>query len=93
LTAALLALPVKTAAQSGTVTDDGFLSSSSATQQFNVNGQGISLMAKRRALAEEADGSGAGFSQEGHLGLLAKSSMYSQIQSLAIKIVLIWGLL
>ena len=25
--------------------------------------------AKRRALAEEADGSGAGFSQEGHLGL------------------------
>jgi hypothetical protein len=45
--------------------------------------------ARRRALAEEADGPGAGFSQEGHLGLLAKSSMYSQIQSFAIKIVLI----
>jgi hypothetical protein len=32
---------------------------------------------------KEADGSGAGFSQEGHLGLQGKSSMYSQIQSFA----------
>ena len=31
-------------AQSGAVSDDGFLSSSSATQQFNLNGQGIVLI-------------------------------------------------
>ena len=42
--AALLLLPLRASAQSGTVTDDGFLSSSSATQQFNLNGQGIVLI-------------------------------------------------
>ncbi len=42
--AALLLLPFRASAQSGTVTDDGFLSSSSATQQVNLNGQGIVLI-------------------------------------------------
>jgi hypothetical protein len=42
--AALLLLPNRSAAQSGTVTDDGFISTSSTTQQFNLNGQGISLI-------------------------------------------------
>lgn len=37
-------LPSRAAAQSATVTDDAFLSSSTATQQFNLNGQGISLI-------------------------------------------------
>src|SRR6266705_2712148 len=39
-----LLLPGRAWAQSGTVTDDGFLSSSSATQQVNLNGQGIALI-------------------------------------------------
>src|SRR5947209_4442564 len=39
-----LLLPLRASAQSGTVTDDGFLSSSSATQQVNLNGQGIALI-------------------------------------------------
>src|SRR5438105_11922384 len=42
--AALLLLPSRVAAQSGTVTDDGFLSTNSTTQQLNLNGQGISLI-------------------------------------------------
>src|SRR2546427_1836206 len=42
--AALLLLPLRGAAQSATVTDDGFLSSSTATQQVNLNGQGIVLI-------------------------------------------------
>src|SRR5256885_249326 len=42
--AALLLLPLRGAAQSATVTDDGFLSSSTATQQVNLNGQGIALI-------------------------------------------------
>src|SRR5439155_21138521 len=37
-------LPFRASAQSGAVSDDGFLSSSSATQQFNLNGQGIVLI-------------------------------------------------
>src|SRR6266436_1197853 len=44
LGATLFLLPLRSAAQSGTVTDDGFLSSSSATQQVNLNGQGIALI-------------------------------------------------
>jgi N-acetylneuraminic acid mutarotase len=40
----VLVLPEKTTAQSATVTDDAFLSTNSTTQQFNVNGQGISLV-------------------------------------------------
>jgi len=42
--AAPLLLPFRASAQSGAVSDDGFLSSSSATQQFNLNGQGIVLI-------------------------------------------------
>ena len=42
--ATLLLLPLRASAQSGTVTDDGFLSSSAATQQVNLNGQGIALI-------------------------------------------------
>ena len=42
--AALLLLPLRASAQSGTVTDDGFLSSSATTQQVNLNGQGIVLI-------------------------------------------------
>jgi hypothetical protein len=42
--AAPLLLPARAAAQSATVTDDAFLSSNSATQQFNLNGQGIVLV-------------------------------------------------
>jgi hypothetical protein len=41
---ALLLLPLRAAAQSGTVTDDAFLSTNSTTQQFNLNGQGIALI-------------------------------------------------
>ena len=41
---ALLLLPLRAAAQSGTVTDDGFISTNSTTQQLNLNGQGISLI-------------------------------------------------
>jgi hypothetical protein len=44
LAAALLLLPSRAAAQSATVTDDAFASSSSATQSLNLNGQGISLL-------------------------------------------------
>src|SRR5207302_8788889 len=42
--AAPLLLPFRASAQSGAVSDDGFLSSSSATQQVNLNGQGIALI-------------------------------------------------
>src|SRR5947207_14018753 len=42
--AMLLLLPGRTAAQSGTVTDDGFVSSSATNQQVNLSGQGISLI-------------------------------------------------
>jgi len=41
---ALLLLPGRVAAQSGTVTDDAFISSNSSTQLVNLNGQGISLV-------------------------------------------------
>jgi hypothetical protein len=41
---AFLLLPHHAAAQSGTVTDDAFLSSSKTTEVFNLNGQGISLI-------------------------------------------------
>jgi hypothetical protein len=44
LAAALLLLPSRAAAQSATVTDDAFLSTSKTTQSFNLNGQGISLI-------------------------------------------------
>src|SRR4029077_7849705 len=37
-------LPGRAGAQSGTVTDDAFLSSNPATQVLNFNGQGISLV-------------------------------------------------
>src|SRR6266550_2190569 len=40
----LAVLPGRAWAQSGTVTDDGFLSSSTATQQVNLNGQGVVLI-------------------------------------------------
>jgi hypothetical protein len=43
LTAALL-IPIRAAAQSGTVTDDAFLASDPITQVVNLNGQGISLI-------------------------------------------------
>jgi hypothetical protein len=43
LTAALL-LPTTAAAQSGTVTDDAFLSNNATTQLVNLNGQGNSLI-------------------------------------------------
>jgi hypothetical protein len=39
-----LILPGRAAAQSGTVTDDGFLSSNATTQLVNLNGQGIILV-------------------------------------------------
>src|SRR5207302_5443131 len=42
--AAPLLLPFRASAQSGAVSDDGFLSSSTATQQVNLNGQGIVLI-------------------------------------------------
>jgi hypothetical protein len=41
---ALLLLASNAAGQTGTVTDDGFISSNSTTQQLNLNGQGISLI-------------------------------------------------
>ena len=41
---ALLSLPGRALAQSGTVTDDGFVSTNSSTQSVNLNGQGISLI-------------------------------------------------
>lgn len=44
IAAVLLLLPSRAAAQSGTVTDDAFMSSNSATQLLNLNGQGISLI-------------------------------------------------
>src|SRR5260370_24930537 len=44
LAASMFLLPSRAAAQSATVTDDAFLSSNSTTQQFNLNGQGISLI-------------------------------------------------
>jgi hypothetical protein len=40
----LVVFPGRTVAQSGTVTDDAFLSSNKTTQVFNLNGQGISLV-------------------------------------------------
>jgi N-acetylneuraminic acid mutarotase len=42
--AGLLLLPTRAAAQSGTVTDDGFLSTNATTQLVNLNGQGIVLV-------------------------------------------------
>ena len=42
--AALALAPSPAAAQSGTVTDDAFISTNSATQLVNANGQGISLI-------------------------------------------------
>jgi hypothetical protein len=39
-----LCVPGLARAQSGTVTDDGFLSSNSTTQQFNLNDHGIALI-------------------------------------------------
>jgi hypothetical protein len=44
LIAVFLLLPGRAAAQSGTVTDDGFVSSNSTTQRLNLGGQGISLI-------------------------------------------------
>jgi hypothetical protein len=41
---ASLVLPARLAGQSGTVTDDAFLSNNAATQLFNLNGQGGSLI-------------------------------------------------
>ena len=48
LAAALLLLPSRAAAQSATVTDDAFASSSSATQSLNLNGQGIRCWSQAR---------------------------------------------
>ena len=48
LTAALF-LPTTAAAQSGTATDDAFLSDNATTQLVNLNGQGISLIVARSA--------------------------------------------
>lgn len=42
--AVLLLLPSRVTGQSGTVTDDGFLSTNSTTQKLNLGGQGISLI-------------------------------------------------
>ncbi len=39
-----LLVPGRASAQSGTVTDDAFLSSNPTTQQINLNGHGISLI-------------------------------------------------
>ena len=44
LAGAFLLLPRCASAQSATVTDDAFLSTSSTTQLVNLNGQGISLL-------------------------------------------------
>ena len=44
LIAGLPLVPTQAAAQSGTVTDDAFLSSNAVTQLVNLNGQGISLI-------------------------------------------------
>lgn len=44
LVVAPLLLATHAAAQSGTVTDDAFVSTNAATQQWNLNGQGISLI-------------------------------------------------
>ena len=44
LIASALLLPFKAGAQSGTVIDDGFLSSNSVTQQINQNGHGPTLV-------------------------------------------------
>jgi hypothetical protein len=41
---AVLLLPQRTTAQSGTVTDDAFLSRNATTQKLNLGGQGISLI-------------------------------------------------
>ena len=41
---ALVLLPARVGAQSGTLTDDGFLSNNPTTQQWNVNGHGIVLI-------------------------------------------------
>ena len=41
---AILVLPTRVAGQSGTVTDDAFLSSNATTQLLNLNGQGGSLI-------------------------------------------------
>jgi hypothetical protein len=43
-TVAILLLPMRVAGQSGTVTDDAFLSSNATTQLLNLNGQGGSLI-------------------------------------------------
>jgi hypothetical protein len=40
----LFVFPGLACAQSGTVTDDGFLSSNAMTQQLNLNGHGIALI-------------------------------------------------
>jgi hypothetical protein len=40
----LLMLPLRVAAQSGTLTDDGFVSTYAGTQQLNLHGQGIVLI-------------------------------------------------
>jgi hypothetical protein len=40
----LFVFPGLACAQSGTVTDDGFLSSNATTQQLNLNGHGIALI-------------------------------------------------
>ena len=44
LAASLFLLPMRANAQSATVTDDAFLSTSKTTQAFNLNGQGVSLV-------------------------------------------------
>src|SRR6266550_4987773 len=44
LAGAFLLLPRSASAQSATVTDDAFLSTSSTTQSVNLNGQGIVLV-------------------------------------------------
>jgi hypothetical protein len=44
LTAALLCVPNRVAAQSGTITDDAFVSNNAVTQLLNLNGQGLNLI-------------------------------------------------
>lgn len=55
---AMLLLPVRTAGQSATVTDDAFLSANSLVQQLNLNGLGVSLVVA--GSSETVDGVHAG---------------------------------
>jgi hypothetical protein len=51
--AALLLLPLRAAAQSGTLTDDGFVSTNPTAQLLNLNGQGQVLIVRRAQLEFE----------------------------------------